>query len=57
MNYDDWKLETAEDEDERINGSSRRRAARGEYLADFGMDPRDVDDFADALRMPRGDNL
>ncbi len=57
MTYDDWKLETPEDEDERINGSSRRRAARDEYLADFGSDPRDVDDFAEALRMPKGDTL
>lgn len=32
--YDRWKLETPEEEDERINGASRRRMARQEYLAD-----------------------
>ena len=32
--YDQWKLETPEEEDERINGTSRRRMARQEYLAD-----------------------
>ena len=57
MSYDSWKLETPEEEDERTNGSSRRRLARDEYLADFGSDPRDVDDFAEALRMPAGDAL
>ena len=29
-----WKLETPDEEDERINGASRRRMARQEYLAD-----------------------
>jgi len=56
MTYDDWKTETPEDEDERINGASRRRAARDEYLADFGPDPRDIDDSAEALDMPEGDS-
>ena len=32
--YDQWRLETPEEEDERINGSFRRRMARQEYLAD-----------------------
>ena len=34
MNYDDWKLESPEDEDERINGPARIRAARQQYLED-----------------------
>jgi hypothetical protein len=34
MTYDDWKTESPEDEDERINGPSRRRQARREWLAD-----------------------
>jgi hypothetical protein len=34
MDYDQWKLETPEEEDERINGANRRRQARLEYLAD-----------------------
>ena len=34
MDYDSYKLETPEDEDERINGASSRRMARQEYLAD-----------------------
>jgi hypothetical protein len=34
MDYDSYKLETPEEEDERINGSFRRRMARQEYLAD-----------------------
>ena len=34
MDYDSFKLETPEEEDERINGASRRRMARQEYLAD-----------------------
>jgi len=32
--YDCWKLENSEEEDGRINGASRRRMARQEYLAD-----------------------
>ena len=32
MDYDSYKLETPEEEDERINGASRRRMARQEYL-------------------------
>lgn len=34
MDYDQWKLETPDEEDERINGAARRRLARQEYLAD-----------------------
>jgi len=41
MNYDSWKLESPEDEDERLNGPERRRQERAEYLADFGPDMRD----------------
>lgn len=32
--YDRWKLETPEEEDERLNGRFRRNQARLEYLAD-----------------------
>ena len=32
--YDRWKLESPEDENERLNGPARRRMARQEYLAD-----------------------
>ena len=35
MDYDTWKLETPEDEDERLHGADRRRQERDEYLADF----------------------
>ncbi len=43
MNYDQWKLESPEDEDERLYGAQRRRAARQQYLVDheeeqFGHD-------------------
>ena len=34
MTYDDWKLESPEDEEERINGPARRREARQQYLED-----------------------
>jgi hypothetical protein len=34
MTYDDWKLESPEDEEERINGPARRRAERQQYLED-----------------------
>jgi hypothetical protein len=34
MTYDDWKLESPENEDDRLNGPRRRRQARLEYLAD-----------------------
>ena len=32
--YDQFKLETPEEEDERINGRARRKRERDEYLAD-----------------------
>lgn len=32
--YDLWKLETPEEEDERLFGAARRRRMRQEYLAD-----------------------
>jgi hypothetical protein len=35
MDYDQWKLETPDEEDERINGRARRRMERQEYLADL----------------------
>jgi len=31
MDYDSWKLESPEDEDECINGASRRRQAKAEW--------------------------
>jgi hypothetical protein len=31
MTYDDWKTESPEDEDERLNGPARRRQARYEW--------------------------
>ena len=34
MTYDDWKLESPEDEDERLNEPRRRRQAWLEYEAD-----------------------
>ena len=41
MTYDDWKLESPEDEDERINGPARRRAARQQYLEDHADEIND----------------
>lgn len=46
--YDSWKLENAEDEDERINGCARRRLARQEYIADH------CDDFLERERERKG---
>lgn len=34
MSYDDWKTESPEDEEERINGPARRRDARWQYMED-----------------------
>ncbi len=34
MTYDDWKTESPEDERERLDGPSRRRAERQQYLED-----------------------
>ena len=42
MDYDSWKLENSEEEDERINGASRRRMARQEYLADHADELLDL---------------
>jgi hypothetical protein len=36
MDYDSYKLETPEEEDERLYGRYRRERARQEYLADLG---------------------
>ena len=47
MTYDDWKLESPEDEDERLNGPMRRKQARLEYLAD------QRDEFLEAEQMRR----
>ena len=41
MTYDDWKLESREDEDERINGPARRREARQQYLEDHADEIND----------------
>ena len=40
MTYDDWKTESPEDENERINGPARRRQSRAEW----------EDEHADELR-------
>lgn len=43
MSYDDWKLESPEDEDERLNGPERRRKARAEWEeehADYLLEDR-----------------
>jgi hypothetical protein len=50
MNYDDWKLESPEDEDERLNGPIRRRQARLEYLAD------QRDEFLEAEQMEKNND-
>jgi hypothetical protein len=50
MNYDDWKLESPEDEDERLNGPIRRRQARWEYLAD------QRDEFLEAEQMEKNND-
>jgi hypothetical protein len=36
--YDQWKMETPEEEDERMFGAARRREARQQYLADHEED-------------------
>jgi hypothetical protein len=50
MNYDDWKLESPEDEDERLNGPRRRRQARLDYLAD------QRDEFLEAEQMEKNND-
>jgi hypothetical protein len=51
MSYDDWKTESPEDQEERINGPARRRAARHQWLEDHADDINDQrrDDQADRL--------
>ena len=54
MTYDDWKLESPEDEDERENGPARRRAARREWIADnaYYLGKREIlnNDISDSER-------
>jgi hypothetical protein len=50
MNYDDWKLESPEDENERVNGPRNRRLARLEYLAD------QRDEFMEAEQMEKNND-
>ena len=42
MNYDQWKTESREDEEERINGPARRKAARRQWLEDHADDINDM---------------
>jgi hypothetical protein len=44
MDYDSWRLESPEDEDERLHGADRRRRARLEYLADHPEELSDNDE-------------
>ncbi len=41
MTYDDWKTESPEDEEERINGPAGRRAAKQQWLEDHADEIND----------------
>lgn len=52
--YDRYKLETPEEEDERINGRARRTAARLEWMADHADEL--LEEQRDRERQSKHDN-